>query len=755
MRKFYKTLRQYALFSIIAFSLLAILFFYIGFSQSNFFGLSYTSIVVASAISIFLAIADVLHTQMVRFRQNESYSRHSRSLLNKAIDTQNVLAIRIESNKEELSTVEREVADLKEHQSNFAVWLEENSADHKRNRAETLATKAQLDEHAHRIYRMIREIDAIRDEVSTHRVPSSRIEKIAAEVKEISASLKSDDSLSHKIETLEARFSDQVTELAKNNLLRILKLIGLAENGKDALSKQELKLVSKDLSQINPMTVAWVYSENDALSLLSLKELRRVSSYMRNLGYWRLSNRVLRQIVSVTQSPSDNIALANREDELAVFEGKFSPQVSGIKSAYVPEPGLILHVVGKVLPRTQSGYTLRTHYSALAQIKAGYKVAVVALIGESNDYENVIHDVVDEVSYFRFPGKPRNKTKLSLWLQSNVDQLADFVRRERPQALHAHSDFLNAIVASAVGNHFGIPVVYESRGFWEESWLSRTENAFDISDWKTTGRQLGMPEAYTLRKQMEILMRSKADHVITLAKVMKQHIIDLGNNEESVSIIPNAVDATQFPIVERDNDLVRSLEIPEDALVIGYISSIVEYEGIDVLIRAFNERAQAELREAHLLIVGDGAHLDSLKMLVSELGTPRVHFTGRVPHSSILSFYSVIDIFVVPRRPATVCRLVTPLKPFEAFSTGRAVVVSNVDALLEISQEGECARAFQAGNHMSLATELVSLAEDPDARNELGERASKWVRTTRSWDANAKAYEGVYSRLEVQKSVEL
>lgn len=755
MRNIYKTSKVGAVLLVIVFTVLAIVLFFAGFSQNNLFGFSYTSAAIATGILLCLVFSGVILTQIDRFRKIESYSRNSRSMLKKTVDDISSLSVKVDSRAAEIAEIEREVDFAKKLQAKFSMRLEKVSADHENSSVGALATHSQVQEESRRLSRLINEIDAIRDEVAVHHVHGSRLRTIEAEVHEISEILKRNESFSGAIETLESRFSSQIMEVNKNNLLRVLKLTKIEKNGQEILNNQELKLVSKDLSEIDPVTVAWLYSENEALSLLPLRELRRISLHTRKLGYWRLSNTVLRQIVSVTKSPSDITALDYREDELSVFEGKFFPQVNEIESVYAPEPGFILHVVGKVLPKTQSGYTLRTHYSAKAQIKSGYKVAVIALIGESDDSDHILHNVVDEVSYYRFPGIPRNKSRLSLWLQSNVDQLADFVSRERPEALHAHSDFLNALVASVVGNRFGIPVVYESRGFWEESWLSRTEQAFNISDWKASGAHLGMPEAYSLRQQMEIQMRSKADHVITLAKVMKQHIVDLGNHPESVSIIPNAVDASHFPIVERDINLVSRLGIPDDALVIGYISSIVEYEGIDILIRAFDDRARADLIEAHLLIVGDGAHLDYLKMLVSDLGTPRVHFTGRVPHGSILSFYSVIDIFVVPRRPAAVCRLVTPLKPFEAFSTGRAVVVSNVDALLEISQEGECARTFQAGDHLSLATELVSLAKDPGARKELGKRAANWVRTARSWDANAEAYQGVYSRLGIQKSFQI
>ena len=177
----------------------------------------------------------------------------------------------------------------------------------------------------------------------------------------------------------------------------------------------------------------------------------------------------------------------------------------------------------------------------------------------------------------------------------------------------------------------------------------------------------------------------------------------------------------------------------------------MEYEGIDVLIRAFNEEANNDLSDAHLLIVGDGAQLESLKALVESLATPRVHFTGKVPHDTILGYYSLIDVFVVPRRPVSVCELVTPLKPFEAFSTGRAVIMSDVGALREIAEQGECARTFRAGDHRALANEIVALAKDPEARKNLGDRAAAWVRAERSWDRNADLYAEVYDSLELVK----
>ncbi|GAA2957543.1 hypothetical protein GCM10010525_21570 [Glutamicibacter bergerei] len=593
-------------------------------------------------------------------------------------------------------------------------------------------------------------INSIQDEITLHRSTLQRAIVTEIELDHFKADLVSREYVSNRLNEIQGKLERDMLAKRSSDLRRLLSIVSKLDECEGIFSSEDLAQLATDLREIPALIASWIYIANDAVSMLPLREKRRLASATRQLGYWSVSNVLLESVVKDTRSERDQAALNLRSDEVEVFMGMRDPYLKIDTESYLPIHGHILHVVGKVLPKTQSGYTLRTHYSARAQIKVGYKASVVALIGEAEDSASRTLENIDGIDYYSLAGEPRNKQKLSLWLQENVEQLAALVVEIRPSALHAHSDFLNAYVARVVANTFNIPLVYESRGFWEESWLSRISQTCEIQDWHETGRHFGLPDAYKLRKQMEIRMRSEADHVITLANVMKSHIVDLGGSENDITVIPNAVDAADFPVTEPKLTLLDDLGIPRGATVIGYISSIVEYEGIDVLIRAFNSRSKEDLADAHLLIVGDGLELEALKELVRTLGTPRVHFTGRVPHASILGFYSVIDVFVVPRRPAEVCHLVTPLKPFEAFSTGRAVIMSDVRALKEIASQGKCARLFVAGDYESLADELVYLANDNNAREELGAKAASWVRAERSWAKNALAYSKVYELLGIQ-----
>ena len=185
-------------------------------------------------------------------------------------------------------------------------------------------------------------------------------------------------------------------------------------------------------------------------------------------------------------------------------------------------------------------------------------------------------------------------------------------------------------------------------------------------------------------------------------------------------------------------------------MVIGCVTSIVEYEGIDLLVRAFAEleKDASTGPRPRLLVVGDGPMRESLEGLVQELDLEGAVFTGRVPHEDVTRYYGLIDVFVVPRRPTPVSRLVTPLKPFEALAAGKALVVSDVEALAEIAEDaGGAVASFHAGDVSDLRRVLSDLIEDPVRRATMGSRGAQWVSRERTWDANAAVYAEVYREL--------
>lgn len=497
----------------------------------------------------------------------------------------------------------------------------------------------------------------------------------------------------------------------------------------------------------------------EVLDAVENKRLLSAFRTYRRYGYLPAQAQVASRLASVTEGE-----LAAARLGLAVAESEFfrDPWASvpdlGSQDIALDSHGPVIHLVSKALPETQSGYTLRTHYTLRALQRRGVPAMVLCQAGAPGGRpDETIENVVEDVRYVMLPGIPRHETTYQQWLAENIRGAAEVVQAERPSVLHAHSDFLNALIATTVGRAFGIPVVYESRGFWEESWLSRAIATNDLAGTEEDFfLAYGLPEMYSWRQRAEITARGRSDANVTLGRTMREHIVALAGKGtlagEAIRLVPNGIDPESFTAVTRDEELAALLGLRPGELVIGCISSIVEYEGIDVLLRAFLELRRAEGEDAQfsrLLIVGDGDRLESLKALATELGlSEAVVFTGRIPHAEVLRYYGLIDVFVIPRKPTRVSRLVTPLKPYEALASGRALVVSDVDALQEVAEDsGGAVELFPAGDHRALARLLSRLLEDPDRRQEMAALGSAWVRRERTWSANATVYEQVYDEL--------
>lgn len=501
-----------------------------------------------------------------------------------------------------------------------------------------------------------------------------------------------------------------------------------------------------------------VIRQFDLYSKLSTSQLRRVFWHGRRAGYLLHALKAQEEVVSRTYSDKDVAAqtLLRAEYEFHLDPWAMLQELAPV-SSYDPE-GPVLHFVGKALPEKQTGYTVRTRYTTEALMAGGTECLIAVQVGGNHEegLEEAVEHSVAGIRTVLLPGATKRDAPRSEWMRGNAEGLYDLVKEVKPSVIHAHSDFTNGALATHVGEATGVPVVYEARGFWEETWLSRISKAQGWDDADLHMRMFGAPELYDLRRQSERRVRERADRVITLAETMKEFILQespFGAVEASrVTLARNAVDPEDFPSPTGISSAREALGIPADGIVVGYISSIVEYEGIDTLLAGFHELSKTR-ENVHLLIVGDGPYLNRLKTQAERHKIKNVLFTGRVPHEDVLAYYHAIDIFVVPRRKTRVTELVTPLKPFEAFSTGRAVVMSDVAALVEIADDsGGAARTFVADDASSLAAVLDELVDDPDQRRSMGELGARWVRRERSWESNIPAYQKVYQELKEELS---
>jgi glycosyltransferase involved in cell wall biosynthesis len=438
--------------------------------------------------------------------------------------------------------------------------------------------------------------------------------------------------------------------------------------------------------------------------------------------------------------------------DLRVLGGDWrAPAVRG-PNGTTPVRGRVLHVVGKSLP-FQNGYTLRTqsivHHQSTVDLEpvvttddaferalADVAPDVVAATPIERTPDGV--EVIGSIAHHRIPALGTRSPGLDERLDHRIRCGARVVEAVEPAVLHASSDFLNAEAALAWGRAHGLPVVYEVRGFWAETWLS-----------KGRGDGADRSDVYLGRRTRERDCMAGADAVVTLGSAMRDEIVAQGIDPDKVTVIPNAVDLERFVPGERDPVLAAALGVRDRDLVVGLVTSVTPYEGIHLLLDAI-ATLRAAGRPVRGLVVGEGTERPDLERRCKELGIrERVTFTGWVPTTRVVEYYRLFDVFVVPRVSQRVCELVTPIKPYEAMAMSLPLVVSDVGALREMVVEGETALVFRAGDAGDLADAIDSLLSDADVRRTLGAGARAWVGEHRSWPHNAQRYRQLYRTLGV------
>jgi len=319
--------------------------------------------------------------------------------------------------------------------------------------------------------------------------------------------------------------------------------------------------------------------------------------------------------------------------------------------------------------------------------------------------------------------------------QAHLKHAARLTERLGPAVLHAASNYANAVIALALRDATGLPVVYEVRGFWEDTWLSRHAANGDLK----------LSDRYARTRALETHCMTEANLVVTLGEAMREEIVQRGVPADNVIIVPNGVSEEFLRPLPNGAALRASLGIQPDEHVVGLVSSLVAHEGIGTLLEAvkiLNDRGV----KTKALIVGDGPERTALQRQAAELGLDAI-FTGRVPSGSVRDYHAVLDVFVVPRTPDRVCQLVTPLKPVEAMASGLPVVVSDVRALAEIVHDRETGLLSPPLDAGGLAARLQRLLARPDLRAKLGANARHWVARDRTWAHNAARYREIYNSL--------
>ena len=403
----------------------------------------------------------------------------------------------------------------------------------------------------------------------------------------------------------------------------------------------------------------------------------------------------------------------------------------------------ILHVFDHSLP-LHSGYTFRSRAILKQQHELGIETCHVTSPKHGNDQIEI--EEIDGLKFYRSAPISGLMSKLPLlnqmaYIAPMVKRILEVIAIEKPDVIHAHSPALNGLAALKAGRKSGLPVVYEIRAFWEDA-------AVDHGTCKEDDLR------YRLTRKMETHVVKNANAVTTICEGLRADLISRGFEESKFTVIANAVNIEQFNVITlqdkaNNTDLAKSLELT-DCDVLGFIGSFYAYEGLDLAITAM-PAVLAKNPKARLLLVGGGPQEQSLKQQVTLLGLEgKVIFTGRVPHSEVGKYYSLVDLLVYPRKAMRLTNLVTPLKPLEAMAQGKPVLASDVGGHKELISDNETGFLFKAGDSVELAERMADLLADENKLNSVLSNGRDYVENVRNWRNSVNNYLPLYQKLTEQ-----
>jgi PEP-CTERM/exosortase A-associated glycosyltransferase len=394
----------------------------------------------------------------------------------------------------------------------------------------------------------------------------------------------------------------------------------------------------------------------------------------------------------------------------------------------------ILHVLDHSLP-LHSGYTFRTRAILKAQTRMGWEIAGLTGVRQYQHGEAPGPDmaVVDDLRFYRTGVQASGAPLLREWRETQLlrRRIIQLHAEWSFEIIHAHSPALNGLAAAQAAKKLGLPFVYEIRAFWEDAAVGN-------------GTGIEGSAKYRLTRALENHVVKNADKVAVICEGLRRDLVERGFQSEKIFVSPNGVDLEMFgDPLPRDMALAAELGLGGDP-VIGYIGSFYDYEGLEDLIAAMPYMT-GPAENAHLLLVGGGPVEAALRKQADQsLAKDRIHFIGRVPHSEVERYYSLVDILAYPRKAMRLTDLVTPLKPLEAMAQGKLVAASSVGGHKELVEDGVTGTLFTPGNPQDLGLKVGDLLAKPEIWDERRRVAKAFVAEKRNWDKNIACYDPVY-----------
>ena len=272
-----------------------------------------------------------------------------------------------------------------------------------------------------------------------------------------------------------------------------------------------------------------------------------------------------------------------------------------------------------------------------------------------------------------------------------LPKLLSIIKSYNPQLLHAH-------YASSYGL---LGALCRFKPFILSCWGS------DVYDF---------PNKSIIHKYILKFNLNAANQLLSTSQAMKSELEKYTKKE--VVVVPFGVDCELF---YSNNTLTKE----KDTVYLGTIKSIEDQYGISTILEAVKIlREDFNYSDFKLLLAGGGSQQNKYRKIVNALGLyDYVIFTGKIPHSEIVHYHNMLDIFM----NVSIVKESFGVSVIESMACEKPVIVTRVPGLSEIVNNPELGIVVEKENPSQLARALKKLIFYPELREKMGKKGRAHV----------------------------
>lgn len=193
---------------------------------------------------------------------------------------------------------------------------------------------------------------------------------------------------------------------------------------------------------------------------------------------------------------------------------------------------------------------------------------------------------------------------------------------------------------------------------------------------------------------------------------------------DKLIVIPSNSNLSLFKPLEKSR-CQFNLELSSEKKYIGFIGSLLEHQGIDILI----DSAPGILKKhasTFFLILGEGPMKEAwVKKVESKYLKKSFRFFGQIRYEELPQYIGAMDICVAPFLKSAGLR--SPVKIFDYLASGRPVISSNIPGTTDIFVESGAVKLVPPEDPRVLARAISDLLEDMETAEDMGQKGRRFM----------------------------